>query len=151
MSESSAMSIPLKPDESPPPPRPTGDGFYRLNPMDLLLIVAIVASASGVLLFTEMGLNWGVASARTAAVYHAGQPIHELDLGRDQEWTTPDGSMTMEVRDGKLRVRESNCANHICEKTGWIGRPGEVIACVPNQIFMEIPREKGSDLDAIVQ
>lgn len=127
------------------------EGFYRLNFLDILVIGIILAGASGVLLFTQLGLNWGGASPSEAGVFVAGQPIHRLNLQQDGKLDLLDGGMVIEVYDGRIRVRESNCSNQICVNSGWIAHSGEVIACVPNQVMIEIKSEKGSFLDAIVE
>ncbi len=127
------------------------DEFYRLNFFDILAIGIILAGASGVLLFTHSGLNWGGASPSEASVYLAGRPIHRMNLQQDGESPLLDGGMVIEVQDGRIRVRKSNCANQICVDSGWIAHSGEVIACVPNQVMIEIKTEKGAFLDAIVE
>lgn len=128
------------------------EGFYRLNVLDILLIGIILVGASGVLLFTRLGLNWGGASSRSeAAVFLAGRPIHRMNLQQDGEWSLLEGGMVIEVQDRRIRVRKSDCANQICVNSGWIAHPGAVIACVPNQVMIEIKTEKGPFLDAIVQ
>ncbi len=127
------------------------DGFYRLNVLDILLIGIILTGASGVLLFTGLGLNWGGASPSEASVFLAGRPTHRMNLEQNGESPLLDGAMVLEVQDGRIRVRKSDCANQICVNSGWIERPGAVIACVPNQVMIEIKTEKGAFLDAVVQ
>lgn len=129
------------------------EGFYRLNALDILLVGVILAGASGVLLFTGLGLNWGGAPPSEASVYLEGRRIQRLDLERDgqRSLALAGGAMKIEVENGRIRVLESNCTNRICIHAGWIERPGEMIACVPNRIMIEIEREQENFLDAIVE
>jgi len=44
----------------------------------------------------------------------------------------------VEVSGWRVRVVSAFCPEHICEAQGWIERPGEVIACVPNGVLVRI-------------
>ncbi|MEO0078310.1 MAG: NusG domain II-containing protein [candidate division WOR-3 bacterium] len=46
--------------------------------------------------------------------------------------------MTVEIRAGSVRVRESNCPKGICRHTGWRSTPGSTIICLPNRIVITI-------------
>lgn len=48
--------------------------------------------------------------------------------------------MSLEVRDGRVRVLESTCPHQVCVKTGWIDRPGQVIVCVPARMVITVGR-----------
>ena len=54
-----------------------------------------------------------------------------------------EGSMTLEVVDQKIHVRQSSCAHQICVKQGFVGAGG-VIVCVPNMMVITPlkPRQK---------
>ncbi len=54
--------------------------------------------------------------------------------------------------DGRARVRESDCPDRVCVRTGWISRPGEVVICLPNRIVVRMeggPRGARPSLDGI--
>jgi len=44
---------------------------------------------------------------------------------------------------------DSVCPLHICSQTGWIERPGELIACVPNKLVITIEGGKKPPSDAL--
>jgi hypothetical protein len=48
------------------------------------------------------------------------------------------GLLRVETHDGRARVAEADCPNKICVRTGWRGRAGEVIVCVPNKTIVRI-------------
>lgn len=54
---------------------------------------------------------------------------------------TDRGKNVIEVNKGAVSVLESDCADGICVKTGAISRPGEVIACLPHGLLIEIKSE----------
>ncbi|ABI69251.1 NusG domain II-containing protein [Syntrophomonas wolfei] len=60
----------------------------------------------------------------------------------------PLGTSVVEVKPGAIRMKSSPCPGHYCTKTGWIDRPGQVVACIPNRVIIKISPDKES-LDAI--
>lgn len=55
--------------------------------------------------------------------------------------TFPRGEATIEARDGQVRILpmpEQVCPLGICWATGWIGRTGQSIVCLPNRIVITL-------------
>ena len=52
----------------------------------------------------------------------------------------------VEFKDGKVRIKEAQCPDKVCVKTGWISKPGEVIVCLPYKIVIKISGER-QDVD----
>lgn len=50
----------------------------------------------------------------------------------------PFGKSVAEVKPGAIRMKFSPCPDHYCMQTGWINKPGQLIACIPNQIIIKI-------------
>jgi len=46
-----------------------------------------------------------------------------------------------EIRDHRIRFIEADCPDKLCERTGWISRPGESAICLPNRIVVRIEGE----------
>lgn len=46
--------------------------------------------------------------------------------------------LTLVVGDGNVRVTESDCPGHDCERRGRISRTGEVIVCAPAGIVIRV-------------
>ncbi|MEW5766009.1 MAG: NusG domain II-containing protein [bacterium] len=65
------------------------------------------------------------------------------------------GSTTLEIKNGKVRVVDSPCPQHICVKQGWKSRGGEVIVCLPNRIVVKVvggeSKDDPSTLDGVTQ
>ena len=62
------------------------------------------------------------------------------------------GQAIIEYGQGKVRVSEESdgiCPDDICWRTGWVSRPGQTIACVPNHLTITVVG--GSGVDAIVR
>jgi hypothetical protein len=126
------------------------ESFYRLTPFDVILIILILFASTGVILFTELGLNWQLSETPEAVVYHEGKLLEHLSLDKDREIVLLEGKMTLEIKDERVRVKKSDCPRQICVSRGWIKRPGQVIVCVPNKILIEIKKSAAPPLDAVV-
>ncbi|MBQ0084384.1 MAG: NusG domain II-containing protein [Clostridiales bacterium] len=45
---------------------------------------------------------------------------------------------TVVIENGEVFVKNAECPNQICVKTGKISKAGEQIACLPNKVLVEI-------------
>jgi hypothetical protein len=59
------------------------------------------------------------------------------------------GELTVEVRDGRAAVAFADCPNHVCVRTGWRSRAGDVIVCVPNRVIVCILGKQQEGIRAI--
>jgi len=48
------------------------------------------------------------------------------------------GPIDLEVHGGAIAVVRSDCPNHVCTAMGWKRATGDVLACVPNGLFVRI-------------
>ncbi len=49
------------------------------------------------------------------------------------------GTLYLEVKDGKWRVTEEQCPNHICSSIGWVSVDDYFpIICLPNEVVVEL-------------
>jgi hypothetical protein len=55
--------------------------------------------------------------------------------------------MTVQVKNGAIRAKESTCKNKICVHTGWISKDGQSIVCVPNHIIIYTEGAKQASYD----
>lgn len=51
--------------------------------------------------------------------------------------------MTIEIYQNRVRVKQANCPDQVCIKTGWISQSHEFILCAPNQVIVRIIRLPG--------
>jgi len=49
--------------------------------------------------------------------------------------------MQVEIRQGAIRVAESDCPRGVCREMGWVRTPGRSLVCVPNQVLIEVRGE----------
>lgn len=56
---------------------------------------------------------------------------------------TASGYNTLEIKDQSIKVIDADCRDKICEKSGFISEPGQLIVCLPHKLMVEI---KNSDI-----
>ena len=102
---------------------------------DLILIVTLMIVALVPLLPVPCCLF-----PAKAVVKVDGSIVREINLSADETFTveTVNGRNVVEIRGGKISVTAADCPDKICVRTGAINRSGEVIACVPHKLLIEI-------------
>lgn len=58
---------------------------------------------------------------------------------------TPNGKNTLAIENESIAVIEAECSDHVCEAFGYKSMPGDIIVCMPNQLYIEI---KGNKADS---
>ncbi|MFO7558574.1 MAG: NusG domain II-containing protein [Desulfobacterales bacterium] len=129
------------------------DSFYAINGVDVILIVAVVCVFVGVFLYSETGFDSTalVGSQAKGAVFSDGVRTMQMDLHKNRTYDLADGRMRIETKDGRIHVVRSSCPNKICVNSGWIESPGQIIACVPNKIIIQVDTGRAPLLDAVVE
>lgn len=120
----------------------------RLTVLDVLLIAALIALPGWALV-----TSWSVAREQPVAyVYQNNRLVGAFQLDRDQTILVGDKArpdMKIEIRDGAIRVAESNCPKGMCKQAGWVRTPGRSIVCVPNRVVIELKgRQRGYDAES---
>lgn len=88
-----------------------------------------------------------------AEIVVSGEQALSLDLSRDgaHDVLGPIGVTRVEVRGGKIRFLSSPCPRQVCRHGGWIGAPGSLLVCLPNEIVIRVPGQPPGDLDAVAR
>ena len=84
---------------------------------------------------------WGATGpAHTAKVTNSHHVADEKSLATDQTFDVAGdlGNSTLEIKQGKVRFISSPCRAKICVHAGWIQSSGQLIACVPNGVLVEL-------------
>ncbi|MDP2643687.1 MAG: NusG domain II-containing protein [Desulfobacterales bacterium] len=122
--------------------------IHKATLVDVILIVIIILVAGGLIIKTKFGLQ--SSKATEASIYHDGKLFERLSLDKNQERVLLNGKMIVEVRDKRIRVKQSDCPRKICVTTGWIRHAGEAIVCVPFKTLIEIKSSTAPLVDAVV-
>ena len=73
--------------------------------------------------------------------------------GQEKEivWSNGTDKNTILIHDDGVEIVEANCPDHVCEETGFIQNPGQMIVCLPHKLVVTIKGEIGTEdpVDAI--
>jgi hypothetical protein len=118
----------------------------RIRWTDTVIIIALLIAAAAFIPFMR------AESRDTVLVYKGADVIAEYPLDEDKIFYVDgvDGSLEIEIKDERVRVRSAPCRNQICVKTGWISESYEQIICAPNHILVLIKSEAEEEkIDAV--
>ncbi len=120
----------------------------RLTVLDLLLIAALLALPGWALV-----RSWRASREQPVAyIYRNNRLLGAYQLDREQTILVGDKAkpdMKIEIRNGAIRVAESDCPKGICRQAGWVRTPGRTIMCVPNRVLIQLKGEqKGYDAES---
>jgi hypothetical protein len=125
------------------------DNFYRTTKLDLLLIGLVLFFSAFSILYVSANRIKEPSQPKVAILYQENAELMELDLQKDDVKPILDGKMQIEIKDGKIKVMDSDCPQSICVKMGWIEHSGQTIVCIPNHILIEIKSTGSQLLDAV--
>lgn len=63
---------------------------------------------------------------------------YDLNQTRELHIHGPKGEAIISINQGKVRFKQSPCANQYCVHQGWLSRAGQVAVCLPNQISLQL-------------
>lgn len=95
-----------------------------------------------VLLVVSLGLSlWLLLpgeEASAAEIWSDGELLYTLDLHIDQtkRVESENGVNVIEVKDGKIGVREANCPDGYCMERGFCSSGAQII-CLPNRLVIK--------------
>ena len=104
---------------------------------DIALILIILALSTVILLVTRSHREQGayvvvmVQNREIARYSMAINGIYDIndDNGKNNK---------IEIRDGRVRMLEASCPNHLCIRQGWIRFEGQSIVCLPNKVTVTV-------------
>lgn len=109
----------------------------------LAVILMVVGIASSVFLV------YGGAAGETVKITLNGSTYGTYDLNKDKiiEVTGKDYFDKVEIKDGKVFVKDANCPDKLCIKQGAIDKTSQSIVCLPNKMVIELigPDSGGPD------
>ena len=91
-----------------------------------------------------------IPRVNTVYIRSGGELIYTIDLSEAEDCEFDieynGGVNTIEIKDHMIHVKEADCLDGICIKTGWIGgqKGAAPIVCLPNRLVIE-PADDTSD------
>ena len=116
----------------------------RIKALDIVIALA----AAGVVAISAISA-YGPGSGQANVVIKGrdGEWVYPLSTDRELAVAGQLGDTHVAIRAKSARIEDSPCPNQTCVASGSIGRAGQWIACLPNQVLVRI--EGGSDDDGV--
>jgi hypothetical protein len=106
----------------------------KLTPIDIIIfLLFLTISVMSFSLYTTVSENPEVHVTAGDKEW-----VYDLSVDTTVSFEGPIGITTMEISNNSVHVHDSDCQNQICVLAGWIEKPGEWIACLPNNVFIVI-------------
>ena len=113
---------------------------------DLILIAAILVIGFSIL-FIRHGNNVENNNNIFAEITSS-HGTHIVYLHDDTVFELPHmPHVTFEVREGQIAFVKSDCPDQICVRTGFLSRPGQMAACLPNSLILVMKNRIANDDD----
>ena len=108
----------------------------RLTIADTILIIV----AACLIVASYVFANLHATQGSMALVQVDGKMVYKTSLSETRTIMVDGirGTLMLETREGKVAITQANCPNHVCIKTGWRSRVGDIIVCVPNKVVVRI-------------
>ncbi len=112
---------------------------------DLILIASLlflsVLSVAALLLFRRDGRSVKVETdGKTVAVY---------SLSADGEYPLNGGTNVLVIENGEAFIRDADCPDKTCVRTGKLKRVGESAVCLPNRVSVTVIGEDSDGVDLV--
>jgi hypothetical protein len=102
---------------------------------------AVVVALAALLVGAAWASLWsGGGPAEFALITAHGAPVQRVALAEDAALEVRGrlGPSLLEVRGGRVRFVDSPCVARYCVHAGWLSRTGQVAACLPNGVVLEV-------------
>lgn len=116
---------------------------------DLVLAACVLAAA---LLLLAGGRLFARPGSTAVVTTPDGETVLRLDRPAVVSFTGKNGIvLTVEVADGRVRVKDSDCPDQICVHSGWLSSSGQSAACVPAGIAVRVSTgsDSSGEVDAV--
>jgi len=75
-------------------------------------------------------------------IFYRGEMVESFRLGSERfadfSFEGRLGTVRVEIREYRVRVVEETSPRNLCSRQGFIQRVGEIIICLPNEVFVRI-------------
>ena len=112
---------------------------------DLILIGALLVISIGVLLVTTLTRREG----GYVEIEQSGQVIATYSLSINAEYELNGGTNILVIENGEAYLKDANCPDKTCVKTGKIRYVNQSIICLPNEISITVRGDTDDGVDFV--
>ena len=107
----------------------------------ILLFVVLLAGVVGIIIMNSAD------EGKRAEIIVDGKTTEIISL--DEAYEKQINGVVICCEKGEIYIKESNCPDKVCMRSGRISKSGESIICAPNRVAVKINGKKGNLPDAI--
>lgn len=124
----------------------------RFSFADALVILSVLSVAALLFLCFPRGAASAPSDNRLVIRTSSEVLSYPLSVDRTVSLSSDGYTLTVEIRDGRARVSDSDCPDKICQRTGWISRKGETVICAPAAVRLTVTDRRGGadDADSVI-
>ena len=115
----------------------------------ILIAIAAVIFAAGIIASV---IIMNAPKKNNVQIKSGGKVLYTLDLSQEADRTfeikADSGSNTVEIKDGKIRVKDADCPDKTCVRMGWLDSAAMPIVCLPHDLVIAFTDADGG-VDAI--
>ena len=114
---------------------------------DIAICIAAVSAALVILAFT---ISSSAESTYVSVTADSLESSYSLTDDRTVNISSCGYDLTLEIKDGAVRVSDCSCPDKICVSTGWIKDSSKIIVCTPAKAVIRIENSGGeTDVDFV--
>lgn len=118
---------------------------------DMILIAVVLVIA----LISFMMIKVTQKDGKEVIVTVNGEEVYKTSIKKEQTYKIPvkNGTNIMQIKDGKVTMKQADCKDQICADHKAIEKSGETIVCLPHKVVIEIKSQNGKEqeLDGVTQ
>lgn len=111
--------------------------FFAIKDIFIVTVLLLVATAG----FSVKSFFYKSDSYVKAEIYSNSKMVKTVLLtpSLNEKFAVPDQpKVVILIKNGKICFYSSTCRDKICVKAGFLSRPGESAACLPNKVVIKI-------------
>lgn len=113
------------------------DYFFIILTLTVIAIVSVSAYTGG-------------GTAQSVVIEALGETyVYMLGTNRTIEVQGSLGITTVKIVNSEVFVEDSPCRDKLCVLAAHLNKAGEWNACMPNKVFLRIPKSKDQELDSV--
>ena len=113
----------------------------------LILLLSAAALSAGIIFMQKKQTTSPVAQITLDGELLREIPLDQVEESYSFTVDTDEGSNTILVEPGRIRVSEANCPDQVCVNQGFISDGTVPVVCLPHKLMIEIVGG-GSEFDA---
>ena len=107
----------------------------------ILLFEVLLAGITGIILMNSAD------KGKSAEIIVDGATVEVVSL--DEAYEKQVNGVIICCENGEIFIKESDCPDKVCMRSGRISKSGEGIICAPNRVAVKIDGKKGNAPDAM--